>query len=72
MSDEIHRALGRIEGELKGIRKTQTTHSVALVAIDERVNANEVKAAKNGAITGGLMAGFVMILKESFHLGGQG
>lgn len=67
MSEEIQRALGRIEGELKGMRDTQEDHGKKLDVIDKRVNANEVKAARNGALTGGLMTSFVLILKETLH-----
>ncbi len=67
MSEEINRALGRIEGELKGMRRTQKLHGKKLDVIDKRVTANEVKAARNGAISGTLMGGFIVLLKETLH-----
>jgi len=65
MTEEIQRALGRIEGELKGIKTTQITHGSKLDVIDKRVTGNEVRAARNGAVTGGLMSGFVLLLKST-------
>ena len=65
MSDEVQRALGRIEGELKGLRQDRITDSKKLDVIDKRVTSNEVKAARNGAVTGGLMSGFIMLLKTT-------
>lgn len=65
MTEEIHRALGRIEGELKGIKETQVTHGSKLDTIDKRVTGNEVKTARNGAVAGGLMSGFILLLKST-------
>ncbi|PCI07595.1 MAG: hypothetical protein COB77_04270 [Gammaproteobacteria bacterium] len=65
MMEEIHRALGRIEGELKGMKETQNTHGKKLNEIDKRVIGNEVKAARNGAIGGTLMSGFILLLKST-------
>jgi hypothetical protein len=69
MSEEIHRALGRIEGQLGGIAKTQVEHGKKLDAVDKRVTANEIKAAGTGAIGGGVMSAFVLILKETIFRG---
>lgn len=68
-SKDIHHVLGRLEGKLDGIEKTQTDHGKKLDVIDKRVNANEIKAARNGAVSGTLMGGFVVLLKETLHLG---
>lgn len=69
MSDEIQRALGRIEGELKGMKETQHTHGQQLNAINKRVTGNEIKAARNGAVSGGVITVGLMLLKETFKIG---
>ncbi len=64
MSDEIHRALGRIEGELSGIKRTQSLHTKKIDHINGRLSANEAKAATNGAITGGIVTAGILLIKE--------
>lgn len=58
------RALGRIEGRLEGIENTQQTHGVTLTSMDTRLRTVETKAAVNGAVSGGLIATGVVIIKE--------
>ena len=69
MTEEIHRALGRIEGKLDLMSHTQASHDAKLDKIDRRVTANEVKAAGTGALSGGVMGAFVLLLKESIFRG---
>ncbi len=54
MSDDILRALGRIEGQLQGVHSRLDEHSGKLDKIDERVKNVEHKAATNGLVSGGI------------------
>lgn len=67
MSDEIIRALGRIEGQLEGIKTVQVEQGTTIRSIDGRVRNVETKAAVNGAVSGGLMGIGVSILVNSIR-----
>lgn len=76
MSDEIIRALGRIEGQLEGIKAQQIEQGTTLREVDKRLRKVETKAAVNGAVSGGIMATGVSILvtgiREAFRSNGVG
>ncbi len=65
MSKEIHRALGRIEGRLKGIRAEQKRQCGAIGSIDDRLGTVEKQSAKYGGAAGGL-AGIVFAVGTEF------
>lgn len=74
MSNEIMRALGRIEGQLKGVHSRLDTNETKLDSIDGRLRAAEVKSARNGAVFGSAagvgIALIVESIKSHFHSGG--
>lgn len=56
------RALGRIEGQLDGIKTIQSEQGTTIRSIDKRVRKVEIKASINGATAGGLMGIGVSLL----------
>lgn len=72
MSDDIMRALGRIEGRLDGIEDWQKEKGAKIDSIDQRTNKLEIKAALNGAVSGGVVSvGIALItagIKEAFKV----
>lgn len=58
------RALGRIEGELKGINTTLADHGTKLTGIDGRLQKVEVKAAQHGAVAGVVSAVGISLVIE--------
>lgn len=65
MGDGTERALGRIEGRLKGIETEQKRHGDKLDSMDDRMRGIEIKSAKYGLVSGGLMA-VVMFIGGEF------
>ena len=51
---EISRALGTIEGRLKGIENNTSAHTQELKSIETRLRTVEVRSARMGALTGGV------------------
>ncbi|ACL71528.1 hypothetical protein Tgr7_0430 [Thioalkalivibrio sulfidiphilus HL-EbGr7] len=64
MSEQIMRALGRIEGELQGIKQVQSQQHETLARVDHRLGDMEVKTAKHGALYGSTAAVGVMLIIE--------
>lgn len=62
--EEIQRSLGRVEGMLKGMRTEQRRHGKALTSMDDRMRGIEIKSAKYGLVSGGLMAVVMMVGSE--------
>jgi len=58
--EEIMLMLGEIRGELKGMNKKLDS----IDGLDERLRQNEIKASKNGAVSGGAMSVGIAILVE--------
>lgn len=69
MSREIIRALGRIEGQLEGIKDQQEAHGEKLDAIDSRVRKVETTSAKHGMVSGGIAGVAVSLLAASIKAG---
>ena len=65
MSEEIHRALGRIEGQLNGIGKRLDGHGQQLTAIDGRLRDAETAAARAGGKYGAMTSIGIALLIES-------
>ena len=65
MSEELHRALWLIEGELKGINQRLDGHGVRLTSIDDRLRTAETSAAHAGGRAGVLTGVGVALLIES-------
>lgn len=65
MSEEIHRALGRIEGQLQGIGERLDIHGSQLAGIDSRLGAVEKDAAAAGGKRGVVAAVGIAIMVES-------
>lgn len=63
MSDEIIRALGRIEGRLDGLEKGQLRVEGKVDKLDERLQAVERSASIYGGASGGVMAVGVALLQ---------
>lgn len=65
MSEELHRALGRIEGQLLGINERLDGHGDKLTAIDDRLRGAETAAARAGGKYGALTGIGMALLIES-------
>ena len=65
MSEEIHRALGRIEGQLQGLGERLDIHGAQLTGIDGRLGAVEKDAAREGGKRGVVAAVGIAIMVES-------
>lgn len=66
MSEQIARELGEISATLKSIQKTQGDQAASLKSMDTRMRNVETKGAVTGAITGGVMAVAVALIKDTF------
>lgn len=66
MSNDIARELGAISATLEHIKETQAQHGKTLLAVDDRLRKVETRSAINGAITGGVMAVAVALIKDAF------
>jgi len=62
MTEEIMRALGRIEGQIDGLKTTVTSIDAKQDKIDNRLRKVEVRGAINGAVTGSIMGVGVSLL----------
>jgi len=58
--EDIIFMLGEIKGELKGMNKKLDS----IDGLDDRLRKNEIKASKNGAVSGGVMSVGIAILVE--------
>lgn len=67
MSDEIYRALGRIEGQLQGINDRLDRHGDQLTGIDSRLRSAETTAAREGGKAGMLTGVGMALLIESIR-----
>lgn len=65
MSEEIMRALGRIEGRLDGLEGGQQRIEGALEKLDDRVRVIETRASIYGGASGGVMAVGVALLQAA-------
>jgi hypothetical protein len=72
MSDEIYRALGRIEGQLQGVNERLDRHGDQLTGIDDRLRAAETTAAREGGKAGILTGIGVALLVESVRAWARG
>ena len=63
MSDETARALGSIEGELKGIREQLKK----LDKIDERLRQVETRSMVNASVAGGVVSMGIGLLLATFR-----
>jgi hypothetical protein len=66
MSDTLERELGEISATLQGIRAEQTRQAGSLEKIDDRLRGVERKGAINGAVSGGVIAIAISLIKGSF------
>ncbi|MGH1577719.1 hypothetical protein [Planktotalea sp.] len=66
MSEQIARELGEISATLKSIQKTQNDQTVSLKSMDARMRNVETKGAVTGAVTGGVMAIAIALIKDTF------
>ena len=58
--EDILFMLGEIKGELKGMNKKLNS----IDGIDERLRQTEIKASKNGAVSGGVISVGIAIVVE--------
>ena len=61
MSEDIQRAIGKLEGCLKGISKEQGRQNTVLEGIDTRLGNIEKQSAKYGLISGGIAGIFILV-----------
>jgi hypothetical protein len=66
MSANIERELGAISAHLEGIQKEQARQAGSLEKIDDRLRGVERKGAINGAVSGGVIAFAITLIKGSF------
>lgn len=66
MSDTLERELGEISAHLQSIRSEQTRQAGSLEKIDDRLRGVERKATLNGAVSGGVIALAITLIKGSF------
>jgi hypothetical protein len=72
MSDEIYRALGRIEGQLQGVNERLDRHGDQLTGIDSRLRSAETTAAREGGKAGLLTGVGVALIIESVRAWARG
>ncbi|SOD42316.1 hypothetical protein [Nitrosovibrio sp. Nv4] len=71
MSDDQSRSLGRIEGKLDMLIAQHADTNTRLGKMDGRLRDVEMKAATNGAVTGGLVSvGVALVIEVSKHVTG--
>lgn len=68
MSEQIARELGEISATLKSIKEGQERQQKTLDTMDGRLRKVEVKSAINGAVSGGVMAVVIGIIKDTFKV----
>lgn len=66
MTEQIHRELGSISATLEHIVRTQEAQGKTLTHVDERLHKVETRSAINGAVTGGVMAVAIALIKDAF------
>ena len=66
-NNATERALGKIEGELKGIGADVGELKVDVKSIDTRLRAVEQKATRNGAIAGGVLGITVSLIAATMR-----
>lgn len=68
MSDinDLHRAIGQLEGKVDSILENQEKEHEARTHLDKRLRKTEINGARNGMISGGVMATALYLLKETF------
>ena len=69
MSQEILRAIGRIEGRLDGIDGKLDDQGQTLHGIDARLRSVEGRTVRNGSIAGGAAAVGVALIVETIKKG---
>ncbi len=65
-SETIARELGAISATLDNIKDAQKEQGETLHAVEDRLRKVETKGAVNGALTGGVMAVAVALIKDMF------
>ncbi len=66
MNGTIERELGEISATLKNIQSEQSRQAGSLDKIDDRLRGVERKGALNGAVSGGVIAIAISLIKGSF------
>lgn len=62
MTDEVTRALGRVEGRLDGLERGINANTASIKDLGQRIGKLEVTAAKSGAWAGGFAGvGFALL-----------
>lgn len=73
-NNEVMLMLGRIQGSLDAVQKSQDDHSQLLHSMDDRLSYVERKTAIHGVIGGGVMAmvitACVELIKARLEVGG--
>ncbi|HEC20660.1 MAG TPA: hypothetical protein ENI97_15195 [Gammaproteobacteria bacterium] len=65
MTSELMRALGRIEGQLKGVHSRLDANDSKLDSIDGRLRMTEIRSARNGAVFGSAAGVGIALIVES-------
>lgn len=66
-------ALGKMQGTLEAVAKSQGDIKERLDSIDGRLREVEKQAARNGAVSGGIVSGVVLLAKALLSgAGGSG
>ena len=65
-SEQIHRALGRIEGKLEGLDVRSSDQSRQLVRMDGRLRFIEARSASFGALCGSIAGVMTSVIGSRF------
>lgn len=67
-NEDILRAIGTLEGKMDMVIANQNNFEQQQVTInsehEKRLRKTEVKAAVNGTVSGGIVAGAILVIKE--------
>lgn len=67
-NNDILRAIGTLEGKMDMVIANQENFEQQQVDInsrhDERLRKTEIKAVRNGTVSGGIVAGAILLIKE--------
>ncbi|HEY9200739.1 MAG TPA: hypothetical protein VIQ81_03995 [Gammaproteobacteria bacterium] len=64
--NDLHRAIGQLEGKVDSILENQEKEHEARSSMDSRLRKAEMNGARNGMVSGGVMATALYFLKETF------
>jgi len=67
--NQLHQMVGRLQGEMTGIRTSVSNIETSVGSIDDRLLSVEKKSAVNGAVSGGVVGVAVALITTAFKAG---